>query len=792
MNSKKNLYRYCSLCHEMICNKSEELVFDCTHILCLKCFPYIAINILSNSQFILEWDILQSFNCEYFCPLCEKGKISMNSFENLSNFLQMQLINPCSPNRVPFCDLCHQNKATKYCQECEEKANEGVICDVCCKALHSVGIKQKHKLSPLGKYPIEQQQHRCLCNQKKRIKVFCENCKIFICNECRNHFHSGHDSKEFDQIKDKFNDIYLKCLDKWIKSFIKLFSSQKEIMLNRLKQVIVEKQQPFIKEIEKLISALVSLKKNCFVLASKEALQFKKQINLINTSIKLFSEKITSTSTNFNEKYQILKNFSFQKNPLLGINIESLQNLGLENYFDGIKEIEKKCFEKIANNNYDNVKLFKEISSNLDYFVNLPEENFSNYNQTEFFSSDPIELLKNYPYDIEKMSFNYNFAKSSCSTSFKINGESFIAWPNYETEVSSGKTYYPVIIYNLSKNQRDASINYSTNRINFLSTFPTYINEAKSKNKWLYSADERGTVKFFDLKLNTQKKFPEVHSIVTSFDSINSVVVFQDEFNEIIYNLTEKKNIFAVISFVDRKELFMYKFINNDLKSFWQKFREINNPVNKFCWTMNYFYDQAISKTYLFFGFSRSYVKLYKLKENSWNPAIQFPTQNGSVSSINFIFVNEKIQSEFNSCISKIKKYIIFTEYYSNFICVGNIDSGEIVKQIQIPGFTTIFSLMVWNSINDKNYLIAASYKYQNNIHNGSIDIISFDDMLIKYTKLLPDNIFPVNFIKSKISFVLNNQINEKETLVVFHNNRERSSINQYLNDPHSGKCQIY
>ena len=125
-------------------------------------------------------------------------------------------------------------------------------------------------------------------------------------------------------------------------------------------------------------------------------------------------------------------------------------------------------------------------------------------------------MLKKFSTQIEKGSFASWGLKSSFSCAFIINNETYLAWSGYDNDSS------PLMIYNLSTKNRVHSIildNSSGNssRIQVVSTFPKYSNEASSTLKWLYAANCKGTVKFFDISWRSENKFQEVSTFQTDF-----------------------------------------------------------------------------------------------------------------------------------------------------------------------------------------------------------------------------------------------------------------------------------
>lgn len=268
-------------------------------------------------------------------------------------------------------------------------------------------------------------------------------------------------------------------------------------------------------------------------------------------------------------------------------------------------------------------------------------------------------------------------------------------------------------------------------------------------------------------------------------------MVFKDQFYEIDGS---SSFIYAIVTF-ENNAIMMYRYsdMNGRMKGTWEKFREIEG-LGKICATINYFYDEIGSKTYLFFGFWGIPMRIYNLRENSWNQKIIFPIDEKKysfVSSINFIFMK--------SLIGRMdKKYVVYTHYDSNLINIADIDSGKIVQQLFIPNTHSISDLLVWNCSDYANiqqnqkktsaiYLVVASRETNSLYGKGSLNILSLEEnMSFVLKKSLRNDISPVNLMKTKVGLE-KNMVNtkkefqeEKEVLVVISGYKSKSSIAIY------------
>ena len=252
-------------------------------------------------------------------------------------------------------------------------------------------------------------------------------------------------------------------------------------------------------------------------------------------------------------------------------------------------------------------------------------------------------------------------------------------------------------------------------------------------------------------------------------------------------NIGEARVAFMHCSLNDAsKDILMYKFYGN---SEWQEFRKIKNPNNKSCFTINYYYDENLAKTMIFFGFSKDFVKIYSISENSWETSKQFKTH-GFVFSINFILgpqINNndsinKLEQISNSNVFKnkiVERFIIYTYKNNNLIILGDINTGAILKELNVPNVKCIRDLCVWRQISEINGQIRKTYLIA--ISEINVSIINFEDYSVVYSK---DLSFKENTSVIKTKVVLDHGENEqkeyKEAVVLFSGLGNSISISFY------------
>lgn len=111
-----------------------------------------------------------------YCPLC---KIPINPEEVINNWLLLSLLQ-CS-DAFP-CERCEERDSTLYCQECKI-----IICEECFKVVHK-GKYAKHKYTAINNYEYEE---NCCKTHELPIEYFCTEEWKGLCLGCFD-MHDGH------------------------------------------------------------------------------------------------------------------------------------------------------------------------------------------------------------------------------------------------------------------------------------------------------------------------------------------------------------------------------------------------------------------------------------------------------------------------------------------------------------------------------------------------------------------------------------------------------------------------
>ena len=621
------------------------------------------------------------------------------------------------------------------------------ICMICQEGKCSIPMKsileyisiidnQKNK-----KIDIKPQNNlkQCKCSLKHILEFFCQDCKSAFCRGCSKNNHENHDlmllselytrNKEtkyekalshMRKIQETFNDFQRNLLvsSKFsIEIHDKEFNEICDGIIHLMKKLKEKNIQKSTQEYQ-LLQTQLSLMQNSFVLFNDEI--EKNKYNSISVHPNKLFHMNTFFSETFSEKNFKINDFS------LKISDENAQ----------MKEI-KSILERFTKEQEEN-RFLDFFGIGGLFFVNMSDKNIRRYDN---FLTDPIDLFKRkQAVLLEKGSFNFGFYKSNVTTSFIVNDETFFVWPGTKDFQSNT---YPIHIYNLSLKKKEAILQGNPTLIIVLSTYPKDANyDAK---KWLYTGDYAGILRVYDI--SKDKEFNEIYRIETKDgEAILSAVIFDDKYNELDSN---EKGVYVMISSNDSKfSLRIYKF--DTIGGGAHLYREIINPMNKICYTINFYYDETISKSSFFFGFSESFIRSYDLKSNSWLKS-QYETK-GGVTSINFILRNVNTDNLLEHH-EKIERYLLYTQD-NNLIVLIDIDTGNIMRKLALSNIKSVKDVCVWNSNSESNYLIIATYD------QNSIKILSFESLQVLCTKETGNSI-PVNLLKVLIKEHKNNALKE-------------------------------
>ena len=285
----------------------------------------------------------------------------------------------------------------------------------------------------------------------------------------------------------------------------------------------------------------------------------------------------------------------------------------------------------------------------------------------------------------------------------------------------------------------------STSKINSLSLF------SRNSEHFLCSGDKGGDLRIF--VLNNDLLFDEKFLIKTKFNIFDSVII-EDKYRECSINKAIEgfERILVIISFKYKIPVRIYN-LSGEILRFIPDFQK--EP----CGIINFYYDEIVMKTSLFFGF-KTYIKQLDLTSNEW--IMDFHTME-AVYSIQFCL-------EFKKNVSRL---IIYTQNIT-ILTIANIDTENVLRQVtadSIKDINRILDICLWKS--ERNYVIIVAKGEENN----HIKIFNFEDLKflngIKKKPFCPVNIRKVKIkdsqtqkiMESLISFEIENQASSNVTI---------------------------
>lgn len=712
----------------------------------------------SNVLFFFEQSAL------YTCPICEKGTANILNDE-ISGFLikVKQRVN-FEKEQDFICKICSYPIAKKFCYTCKM-----LFCDRCCQEMHFDPMFQTHSIEP-----IQNNNSKCYanimcssCSKNKNIDIFCIQCKTLVCKQCLNS-HFDHRQISLSELLIKFENFTV-SQENSAKKIIDSLECSKTKILKKTSEELNKFTMELNEKIDLLIGSLNELKSSVNIKIKNEFNEINQQFDFLGIFLQYLHQESNLKKQLPNKLFQILQNFPFLNNSF-GTLLDSFKiKSHAEKYINDLNDSLEKLKLKIQDENY---KLFYFSEDKIRVTSTLtqsPTFNSLNLDSKYFnFTRHPIEVLEKSSKLLDKGSFCPYWLKSNVSCSFIYQNQTFLSWAGHLKQ--NKKVTYPLIMYNLTtaKFKKTLLCPENTSYITCVSTFPTEGMNYDNK-KLLYFGDSSGVVRFFDFA----DKFTQFHKIETNTGRpILSVNVFYDIYNELenfnkdILDLSEY--FYAIISFFDEKlPLRIYKFEKKaQEEGNWRSIIEIPNILNKECRTISVYDIEYQDKTLIFCGFTTSFIKIYNLKENTWDQNKQFPTKS-PVNSMKFVKRENSLDKNKGDSVLKIQYYLIFAQE-NNTISIADIELGEIIRQVSLENVSRVFDLCLWNN----EYIIIAAYS------ENSVKILNFENLQVIKTKKLKANQDPANIIKA---IEINPKKKQKgECLVLFRSIGNNSKIKIY------------
>lgn len=656
----------------------------------------------------IEKVFFEKKSSQYFCILCSNGQCEVQ-FQRISDFFEQSFkSNKQEECNKDQCGACGEKFAESYCLNCSQ-----FYCLSCEEIIHANNKSFfEHKICSYQEKlemfkPSKQCHFSCNCSLKNELEVFCLDCYVAICKRCFNDSHASHSKTFLGEMISESKKLNYKEIKDCLNQMFSDFESYKKNLVSKVEEDLEFSKKELERVYESILAMLNDMKKKQIEKIYGEFQHLKSQLSLLENSFVFLIKELEEVEYNDNKNFHPNKHFQ----------IQNIFPHLLHHVFEGfdVRILDNEKILPIKNilslSEQETTKYLSLIGANPVYFLKIPKIELSEIKKLgsktpstidylfENFNSYPPDLLKQrLPVVLDTVSFQQFFTKeckSSNSTSFMMNGDTFVVWPGLQ---KSGNNIFSVLhIYNLSQSKMANKILGSIEGayINVIATYPKHTNY--DSKKWLYTGDSEGDLRVYNIERN-QKQFEKIFKLPPKLPKtgILSTIIFDDTFNELD---SRNSGIYMFISYDDEKmKLYLYEF--KEKEKILKFIRAIDNTFKKKCATINFCHDEK--KTLVFFGFTNKAVIMYDLKSSTW--VKEFPSTN-MVTSINFM---TKIIAE------KKERSMIYTEdnEKNNSIKIVDFDTWKIKKNIIIESCQEVHDICIWNSNNDKKQFLVASCEY--------------------------------------------------------------------------------
>ena len=645
----------CFLCHENLSTTNNEIKFTCGHIFCDKCFPYILFYILDSQG--IHPSFFTNPASEYPCLICKKGK-SRIPFENILASLKKQN----QDLELRKCEEDCGNMATLYCEDCDQ-----YYCDECNNKVHISSKKfMNHKSILIDqskniiKSKLIAKNLKCHCPSNQSIELFCLACSTGLCKYCALTHHEKHEKIHFSDAQTFWQKVDFAQAKQFFHQLAQKFQDIKTNLLEEIHN-LREKQNNELNELmDRIIKIILEIKERNHEKSLQEAKNVEIQLSLIEECLEFLKKDLeVGYILPPNKLLQICNFFPvYEKEKKM-----SLQNFCLEKLnFEDFLEFDGKL-NTFLQNIETNKKTLLNFSSKIGQ-ISILNSKFISNDFYELSTNDPLAILQNPPLVLHKENFCPKCKKSNVSCSFTVNSKWYLSWAG--CLLGSIWNTYPLYLHNLSTNQKNEQnltplAKENQAMITVVNTYPQ-----QKEAKWLYCGDMKGVIRMFEVST-----FKEICRIETEKEkAILAAVVFEDKFDEIKDKSFSDQSLYILVSLEDENS--PLKIYNLQKNFTFLLLKEIKKPVNKMCYSLNYFHDELQSKTQCYCGFSNSFIKSIDLKTLHWE-SHQFETQD-HVTSINFVL---RLMEE---PLKYAERSLIYTQMNS-LIVVADVDSGKTRKK---------------------------------------------------------------------------------------------------------------
>ena len=699
----------CDLCQRSAKEPDNQIKFTCQHCFCLKCLPYIIHQRMTTMGF--QTNFFEGNQKELECPICQKPDKITIPLDEIASALQKhceKISFSLNKSENIHCEACQIKQATCCCVDCHNQN----YCEGCLNAIHNANKRfSDHKMITLEeKLSIMESQILlskmvCSCPSKRDMEFYCQKCKKSMCSYClKADNHESHSPISLKEIFDKIKVIDQKEVSYFLKQSCNKMDDFQKKTLNSFETVMVKSIEEVNQTFERIKNKLNALQESMLNGLENQLLTARNNFKLIEYSLALMKQEMDEENIlNLHpNKLPILFEF-FKENQYSSFNIPAedfkiaqIKNPKLEEIEKILNDAPNQAEKSLMLLNEENWEI--KIKKQSDNIFNFDDINVSNDFQKNILSKNPVI--------IEEGTFWPNWFKSNVSTSFILDGETFLIWPE-----SKNDDDYFIRIYNLSSMKRELTIKGSEKNtplwksifnqkgsekntiITLLSHYPKekFLNSSKS---YLYWADTSGVFTFSRLTKND--KFKDINKIQTeNGNAIISAAVFEDIYSEINQTNNINNGVYAILSFYNaNNSMLMYRIDGENPNEI---VKEIDNPCKQKCFAMNFYYNENHRKCFIVGGFSGS-VFILDIATGQWLPK-EIKTELANISSLEILQKKTKVKkSQF-----EIKYYLMIgLQSKKNNLMFCDLSEMRIISMISIPNIESVYDITILNN-NEEN-----------------------------------------------------------------------------------------
>ena len=261
-----SLYEICKICES---NVRNPRVLTCFHSFCLKCLESSSVT---------------------KCPTCQiEFEVPEGGLKDLKKGGIFEL--STKPKMDFNCDCCNDNQAIQFCVDCSFS-----YCSTCLEYHRRIPASRNHWLqSAVSSNDPNIKKYSTCKDHSEAMTLFCENCRVVLCERCLMLKHNSHKVKRlteyFDSVKEtleqdiKINEEILRNVVSNYKSSDFMISAH-GIKTSNLNKEIQQRNSDLKKKVDSTVVALIKDVDEKFQQCQKDGKDVLKILKSMETNLK--------------------------------------------------------------------------------------------------------------------------------------------------------------------------------------------------------------------------------------------------------------------------------------------------------------------------------------------------------------------------------------------------------------------------------------------------------------------------------------------------------------------------